>query len=516
MYFNGYYHLFYQYNPKGATWGNIIWGHSYSTDLVNWEALPPAIYPTDPFDINGCWSGSATILPGNKPVILYTGIDPHERQVQNIAVPKNLSDPFLIEWEKPREHNPIIIPTKGVNASAFRDPTTAWRGKDGIWRTVIGSKNKHRGIVYLYRSYDFLKWVKHKHPLHSRSETGMWECPDFYPVSTKHRVGLEASAGGEDMKHVLKVSLDLTRYEYYTIGTYDEGKDRYVPEGCTVDGWKGLRYDYGNFYASKTFFDNVKNRRILWGWVNESDSAVNDTTKGWAGIQSIPREVWLDRGGKQLLQWPIEEIEQLRSEFAELSNQDITYATKLEIEGITPAQADVEVTFKFPRSSLAKAEEFEPGWEKLDALDICKKKGSNVPGGLGPFGLITLASQNLEEYTPVFFRIFRDIARDKYITLMCSDARRSSLFEDKKWYKPAFAGYVDADLTEGKLSLRSLIDHSVVESFGNGGKTCITSRVYPTLAVKNNVHLFVFNNGTAPVTIEKLTAWSMRRPAKMN
>uniref|UniRef100_A0A7N0UUB2 Beta-fructofuranosidase n=1 Tax=Kalanchoe fedtschenkoi TaxID=63787 RepID=A0A7N0UUB2_KALFE len=516
MYFNGYYHLFYQYNPKGATWGNIVWAHSVSKDLVNWEPLPHAISPSEPFDIRGCWSGSATVLPGNKPVILYTGIDPQERQVQNYAVPKNISDPYLREWVKPLEHNPIVTPTKGINASAFRDPTTAWRGKDGIWRMIIGSKNKRRGIAYLYKSCDFLKWVKHKHPLHSRSETGMWECPDFFPVSTKHNVGLETSAAGEDIKHVLKVSLDLTRYEYYTVGTYDERKDRYVPDGCTVDGWKGLRYDYGNFYASKTFYDTDKKRRILWGWANESDSALNDTAKGWAGIQAIPREVWLDHSGKQLIQWPIKEIEGLRSEHVELVNLELTYGSKIEIEGITPAQADVEITFEFPRSSLKNAEEFEDGWEKLDALDICKKKGANVKGGVGPFGLVTLASQNLEELTPVSFRIFRDTARDKYITLMCSDATRSSLFQDKKWYKPAFAGYVDADLTDGKLSLRSLIDHSVVESFGHGGKTCITSRVYPTLAIKDKAHLYVFNNGTTPVKIEKLTAWSMKRPNKMN
>ncbi|KAF6136381.1 hypothetical protein GIB67_028071 [Kingdonia uniflora] len=48
---------------------------------------------SDLFDVNGCWSGSATILPGDKPVMFYTGVDTQNRQVQNLATPKNLSDP---------------------------------------------------------------------------------------------------------------------------------------------------------------------------------------------------------------------------------------------------------------------------------------------------------------------------------------------------------------------------------------------------------------------------------------
>lgn len=60
------------------------------------------------------------------------------------------------------------------------------------------------------------------------------------------------------------------------------------------------------------------------------------------------------------------------------------------------------------------------------------------------------------------------------------------------------------------------IDNSVVESFGAGGKTCISSRVYPTLAVYNNCHLYAFNNGTEAVTVKTLDAWSMKNPKQMN
>ena len=347
MYYKGWYHIFYQYNPKGAVWGNIVWGHSVSRDLINWVALKPAIEPSIPSDKYGCWSGSATTLPDGTPAIMYTGVNRPDvnYQVQNIAYPRNKSDPLLREWVKP-SHNPIIVPKSGVNATQFRDPTTAWRHADGDghWRLLIGSlEGAARGVAYVYRSRDFKRWTRVRRPLHSAA-TGMWECPDFYPLSTAgRRMGVETSSSSSGSrrrqanKYVLKNSLDLRRYDYYTIGTYDPAAERYVPDDPAGDE-RHLRYDYGNFYASKTFYDPAKRRRILWGWANESDTAADDVAKGWAGIQAIPRTVWLDPSGKQLLQWPIEEVEALRGKSVTLKNRVIKPGQHVEVTGIQTAQ----------------------------------------------------------------------------------------------------------------------------------------------------------------------------------
>ncbi|KAI3667514.1 hypothetical protein L6452_42579 [Arctium lappa] len=517
MYYNGFYHFFCQYNPEGVVWGKIVWAHSVSTDMINWIPLKPAIVPSKWFDKYGCWSGSATILPGGRPVILYTGVinkkpDPGY-QVQNYAIPANYSDPYLENWIKP-DDNPILKPTREINVSSFRDPSTAWFN-NGFWKMLIGSRHYDRGIAYLYRSRDFVKWARVKHPFHDKPDTGMWECPDFYPVSSPGRKnGLDTSTLGTDVKYVFKVSLDETRNEYYTIGEYDVVNDRYLPDNTSIDGWAGLRYDYGNFYASKTFFDPVKKRRILWGWANESSTEDEDIAKGWAGIQLIPRMIWLDPRGKQLLQWPIQELETLRNRKKKLRNVKLKKGDTIKVEGITGAQADVVVHFTF--SSLSKAEPYDRSWDDKFppqdlAKDICGIKGANVQGGLGPFGILTLASKNLEEYTPVFFWVFKTRDHEKYKVLMCSDATPSS--KNTNEYKPSFGGFVDVNLADHKkLRLRSLIDHSVVESFGEGGKTVMTSRVYPKIAVAGDAHLFVFNNGSETVTIERLKAWSMKAP----
>ncbi|TVU29841.1 hypothetical protein EJB05_21429, partial [Eragrostis curvula] len=295
MYHKGWYHLFYQYNPDGAVWGNIVWAHSVSRDLINWISLEPAIVPSIPSDRYGCWSGSATILPGGTPAIMYTGITRADigYEVQNIAFPKNKSDPLLREWVKPAGINPIAAPEDGINATQFRDPTTAWFA-DGHWRMLVGGARNDRGLAFLYRSKDFEHWVRAKHPLHS-ALTGMWECPDFFPVAgAGEQHGLDTSEPG--VKHVLKNSLDRLRY--------DKATDRYVPDDPNGDQHR-LRYDYGNFYASKTFYD-----------------------------PGIPRKIWLDPSGKQLLQWPIEELEELRGQAVRVDGKVIKPGHHFEITGL--------------------------------------------------------------------------------------------------------------------------------------------------------------------------------------
>jgi hypothetical protein len=59
------------------------------------------------------------------------------------------------------------------------------------------------------------------------------------------------------------------------------------------------------------------------------------------------------------------------------------------------------------------------------------------------------------------------------------------------------------------------IDHSVVESFGAGGRAVITARVYPEHTATSSSHLFMFNNGTDAVRVSKLRAWELA-PASVN
>ncbi|KAL6331975.1 hypothetical protein AAG906_020328 [Vitis piasezkii] len=139
IYYNGVYHMLYHYNSYVAVWGNITWAHSISYVLVKWVNLGHALNPTDPCDINGCWTGSATILPGEELVIIYIGADTEIRQFQNRALAKNISDPLHREWMK-SPHNPIMTPIDGIVATLLK-----------VWRILDGSTRNGHGTTLFFK-----------------------------------------------------------------------------------------------------------------------------------------------------------------------------------------------------------------------------------------------------------------------------------------------------------------------------------------------------------------------------
>ncbi|MFW8505810.1 hypothetical protein ACOIBK_28045, partial [Klebsiella pneumoniae] len=72
----------------------------------------------------------------------------------------------------------------------------------------------------------------------------------------------------------------------------------------------------------------------------------DDLVRGWSGVQTVPRNIWLDEDGKQLRQWPIEEIETLRSKRVNLLIPEMNAGGVHEIIGVAGAQVDVEVAFE--------------------------------------------------------------------------------------------------------------------------------------------------------------------------
>ncbi|KAG0604490.1 hypothetical protein M758_10G175800 [Ceratodon purpureus] len=502
MYYKGFYHLFYQYNPWGAVWGNLTWGHAVSEDLLHWLHLEPALKGDQWYDVGGVWSGSVTFRLDGTPIILYTGLAEDLEQTQNMAVPDDASDPFLRNWVKSSE-NPLLRHPDGVYKEDFRDPSTAWQVEDGSWRITIGTQVETDGMALVYKSRDLLHWELEKNVLYTIPGSGMWECLDFYPVASTGRRGLDTSTRGPSVNHVLKVSSYNDQHDYYAVGSYNEVTQAFTPVNQELGVLHGLQYDYGKFYASKSFYDPVKKRRILWGWSNESDTVAQDIAKGWASLQAIPRTVWLDsKLGDNLIQAPIEELKSLRGTKISKTEVKLEADSVIKIEGASGGQLDIEATFEYP-------DVFNMSFDDSRHIDNqfdCSKGGSAQRGVFGPFGLLVMADDALQEQTAVFFYISQS-KDQQWATHVCSDQSRSSLLDGVDG--TAYWGNVRVLPSEDFLSLRVLVDHSIVENFVQGGRMAITARVYPTEAVKEQAHVFLFNNGSTHITVRKIDVWQM-------
>ncbi|CAG7861270.1 unnamed protein product [Brassica rapa] len=505
LFYKGWYHFFYQYNPNAAVWGDIVWGHAVSKDLIHWLYLPFAMVPDQWYDASGVWTGSATFLDDGSIVMLYTGSTDKFVQVQNLAYPEDPKDPLLLKWTK-FSGNPVLVPPPGIGAKDFRDPTTAWKTSDGKWRITIGSKINRTGISLIYDTTDFKTYEKHETLLHQVPNTGMWECVDFYPVSKTKDKGLDTSVNGPDVKHIIKASMDDTRIDHYAIGTYYDSNATWVPDNPSIDVGisTGLRYDYGKFYASKTFYDQHKGRRILWGWIGESDSEAADVQKGWSSVQGIPRTVALDtKTGKNLVQWPVKEIESLRLGRKKF-HMKVEPGTVVPVDVGPAAQLDIEAEFKIKKDDLEVV--FGDDSVEDDKEFSCETSGgATVRGALGPFGFSVLADQSLSEQTQVYFYVTKG-KDSKLKTFFCTDTSRSTMANDV--VKPVYGSFVPV-LKGEKLTMRILVDHSIIEGFGQGGRTCITSRVYPTKAIYGATRLFLFNNAIDATITASFKVWQM-------
>jgi len=500
VYYRGYYHLFYQYNPSGVAWDDgMVWAHVVSRDLLRWKHLPVAMVPDHPYDIKGVLSGSITTLTNGSLVMVYTGVSA-EVEVQCIAVPADPEDPLLRHWTK-HPANPVLSRPAGIKGFDFRDPMTSWFDEsDATWRTLIGSKDdeqgSHAGIAFMFKTKDFLHYERVPGLLHRVEGTGMWECIDFYPVGGK---GNDSSS---EVLYVIKASMDDERHDYYSLGRYDAAANTWTPLDPELDLGIGLRYDWGKLYASTTFYDPSKQRRILLGYVGEVDSARADAAKGWASIQSIPRTVALDEKTRtNLLLWPVEEVDTLRYNTTELTDITLDAGSVLHIPLRQTTQLDIEATFRLDASAVAAVNEAEV------AYNCSSGGGAAARGALGPFGLLVHASGDRRgEQTAVYFYVSRTLDGGLR-TSFCNDESRSSWARD---VTKRVVGSTVPVLDGEALAMRVLVDHSIVQSFAMGGRSTSTSRVYPTEAIYGAAGVYLFNNATgAGVTAERVVVHEM-------
>jgi sucrose-6-phosphate hydrolase SacC (GH32 family) len=428
VYFEGEYHLFFQYNPFGNEWGHMSWGHAVSRDMLHWQQLPVALPEANGVMI---FTGSTVIDEHNSSgfckdghaclVAIYTGYTPESAgkkslQTQNIAYSNDRGR----TWTK-YSGNPVL----DLHMTDFRDPKVLWSTQSKQWVMAVSLPDDHK--VRLYGSPDLKTWKAISDFGPAGATSGQWECPELFQLPVEGKPG--------QTRWVLKVGLNPGALqggsgEQYFIGQFD-GTEFKNENPASLTLWT----DYGkDCYCALTFNGLPKTHSpVMIGWMDNWEYAANLPTSPWRGQMTLPRKLTLKRtaDGIRLFQAPIDELQSL----SEGSHNVVGKS-----QSIQSHSYEFESTVDLGKASDA-------GWKIL--------------------------------------------ASDGSFTLLGYDRQKGVLYVDRRHSGTAqvsdkFTTRIEAPLKlTGPLSLDFVVDRSSIELFANHGAVTMTDLVFPNAGAAN-------------------------------
>lgn len=256
-YFNGKYHVFFQWYPFEPRHGLKHWGLTTSTDLVDWSKQEMALVPERSFEKNGCYSGNAIQHEG-KLYLFYTA----NYKTENGKIPKQAVAMMDRNGRIHKQEAPILDGAPAGYSGELRDPYVFQR--DGrFWMLLGGSRftgTAHNGFgevgaLLLYVSDDLLDWT-YQGPIDLPMDTGyMLECPSLIHVDGKDVLLLSPMGLTDTKTHenrfatvacIGELSLERREFHATNIQKVDAGFDYYAPQAFlgkndqpTVTAWFG-------------------------------------------------------------------------------------------------------------------------------------------------------------------------------------------------------------------------------------------------------------------------------------
>ncbi|NDJ11190.1 MAG: glycoside hydrolase family 32 protein [Acidobacteriia bacterium] len=456
VWFDGEYHLFYQYNPQGDTWGHMSWGHAVSPDLLHWQELPVALPEENGVMI---FTGSTVVDEHNtsgfctdgKPclVAIYTGHTPKSGsgsalQTQNLA----WSNDRGRTWAK-FAANPVL----DLKMADFRDPHVFWHAASRRWIMAVALPNEHK--VLFYGAPDLRHWSKLSEfgpagaPAGQSAGqwAGQWECPTL--------VELPVDGSPTRTRFVLKIGLNPGALqggsgEQYFVGTFDGTKFTNDNKEATT-----LWTDYGKDCYCALVFNGLPKTQVpvMLGWMNNWQYAGKVPTAPWRGQMTLPRQLGLKTtpAGLRLIQQPAAGLSSLRGE-------------------------------RF-------------GWtgQNLQELNTALKAKSGT-------GYELQSTFTLGDATKVEWKLLSSATG---WTTVGYDKTKGELYIDRTksgntGFHKDFPGSVTAPLNvpaTGILKLRIVVDRSTLEVFAQDGLVAMTDLTYPPVGASN---IELIADGPAP------------------
>lgn len=291
IYYKGRYHLFYQYFPYAPVWGTMHWGHAVSGDLIHWEHVGVALFPTRYEDQNGCFSGSAIEHDGEMR-LYYTGVHYNQINAENVhadagdyeAAQLTISseDGFAFDNFKGKQ---VVVPRlDDIEIGDYKDTRDpkVWKDKDSFYMVLGSTYRGETGRALFYKSEDGVNW-KFVTQFRSKRFGRTLECPDIFKINDSYVfVGspmyIAEEAGG---------------YEHHAICILAD----FEPETCELSLHGNYQYiDCGlDLYAPQTNVDE-EGRRVMIAWMRMPRTVEQTGEKPWNGMMCLPRVVEVKDG----------------------------------------------------------------------------------------------------------------------------------------------------------------------------------------------------------------------------
>ena len=424
FYKDGVYHLYYQHNPYGCTWGNMHWGHSTSRDLVHWENEGT---PLEPDAWGYVFSGSCVVDHENTSgfgedavVAFYTSSKPTmwtDCQTQSVAVSTDGGYVF-----DKYEGNPVL----GSGLRDFRDPKVFWYAPGKHWVMILAAGQE----MQIFSSRDLKAWkYQSSFGLTHGAHGGVWECPDL--------VELEVEGTGE-RKWVLISNINPGgpfggSATQYFVGTFDGKK--------FVNGYPGTTkwMDWGkDNYATVTWSNAPDGRCIAIGWMSNWQYQNQLPLRGYRGANTIARELSLyERDGDVYLRSrPVKEMLSARTAVSSEKSFRVS-GMDYSLDRALPEGGAFEVEMKIRNN----------GAEKIGIV-VGNTAGETVG-------------------------MYYDVARMRFVM----DRTESGRVD----FSADFPAVTSAPASvDGTITLRLFFDRTSVEAFGNDGEFVMTNLLFPS------------------------------------
>lgn len=275
FYKDGVWHLCFQYNPYGSQWENMTWGHSVSTDLVNWTQMPSVL---EGDALGAIFSGSSVVDKNNtagfgKDAVVAFYTTAGHSQTQSMAYSTDGGKTFT-----KYEMNPVITST----ARDFRDPHVFWNDEAGFWNMILAAGQE----MQIYSSANLKDWKYESSFGHEYgSHGGVWECPDLMKMKVR---------GTDKEKWMLICNINPGgpfggSATQYFVGQFDGHKFT-----CEDEPGETKWMDYGkDHYATVTFDNAPDGRRVAIAWMSNWQYANQVPTMQYRSANSIVRDLGL-------------------------------------------------------------------------------------------------------------------------------------------------------------------------------------------------------------------------------